>query len=121
MSPNHYKRVWVAIAAISGIGAMTTAFAQPPEFVKAELQRKAFVRAQASSKASRPAQPANEAEAVAQKKMVREGIIEIPLPEDRMLYTQRTVDAQGKAHVGHVESKSSAHAYSTHAEEKPNE
>ena len=123
MSENHRKRAWLALAAIAGVGAVATASAQPPEFVRAEQQRKAFVRAEASSKAKAPAQPANEAEAVKALKLLPGGIIEIPLPADRMLHLQRTVDAQGKVHVGHLDTLQSGHTH-THAprtQEKPNE
>lgn len=121
MSQTPRKHVLVAVAAIAGVGAVTAAIAQPPEFVRGEQQRKAFVRAEASSKASRPAQPATEAEAVQQMKVLPGGVIEIPLPEDRMLYVNRVVDAQGKAHVGHVEPRQSAHTHAPAPQEKPNE
>ena len=118
MSQTPRKHVLVAVAAIAGVGAVTAAIAQPPEFVRAEQQRKAFVRAEASSKASRPVQPATEAQAVQEMKVLPGGVIEIPLPEDRMLYVNRVVDAQGKVHVGHVEPRQSAHTHAPAPQEK---
>lgn len=123
MSRTHGKRALVAIAAIASAGAVLSASAQPPEFVRAEQQRKAFIRAESSSKAARPAQPETEAQAVAEKQLLPGGIIEIPLPEDRMLYMTRTVDAQGRVHVGHAETEASGHTH-RHAPSKggkPNE
>ena len=122
MSLNHHKRVLVAVAALTGLGAVAVASAQPPDFVRAEQQRKAFVRAQASSKAPAPAQPANEAEAIREMKVLADGIIEIPLPEDRMLYTRRVVDAQGKVHVGHIDLEpSNVRGNTASTQEKPHE
>lgn len=123
MSSNLRKTAWAAAAVIASVGSISAAFAQPPEFVRAEKQRKAFVRAEASSKAARPAQPATEAQAIDQMQVLPDGIIEIPLPADRMLHMKRTVDARGNAHVGHGDTKGSSHAHlhTTRNGSKPNE
>ena len=95
------SRLSMAILAVLGAGAVAGASAQPPDFARSEQQRKAFVRADAASKAPRVVLPATEDAALQQKRVLPGGIIEIPLPADRLLHLDRKVDADGKARIGH--------------------
>jgi hypothetical protein len=64
-------------------------------------QRAAFLRGDASTKAPPKQQPSTEAEALAARKVLPNGIIELQLPEDRMLELTAVRNADGSLTVGH--------------------
>lgn len=64
-------------------------------------QRAAFLRGDASTKAAPKPQPQTEAEAVAERTVLPNGIIEMELPEDRMLELTAIRNADGTISIGH--------------------
>ena len=110
MSNTRHARPLLVALAIVAAGTSASALAQSSDFNRGEQARKAFIRAEAASKAPRVRQPATEAEAVAQKRFVAEGVVEMPLSEDRMLHLVRTVDADGNVRIGHGDDDHADHS-----------
>ena len=66
-----------------------------------EARRAAFLNGAPSSKARAVVQPKTESEAVAAQRVVSAGIVEMQLPEDRMLELVEIKHADGSVSVGH--------------------
>lgn len=64
-------------------------------------KREAFLKGQASSKIRPVVQPKTEKEALATKRVLANGIVEMQLPEDRMLEVVEIKRADGSVVVGH--------------------
>lgn len=62
-----------------------------------------FVRGEANSKVKRQQPPKTEAEAIATKRVVANGIVEMELPEDRMVNLVERTRADGTKEIGHFD------------------
>ena len=93
-------RTAAAIAAASILVA-SAAMAAPPETHPGKGKMKSsFVRGDAASRVEPKPPPRNEQEAVAAQRLVAAGVIEMELPEDRMV-NLRLVERDGRAVIGH--------------------
>ncbi|MEO5629385.1 MAG: hypothetical protein ABIQ62_06420 [Thermomonas sp.] len=92
----------IALAVASSVFCAQALAAQPQSNIeKKAAKRAAFLRGDASTKAPRVQQPKTEAEAVAAKRVLAGGIIELQLPEDRMLELTAIKRADGTIEIGH--------------------
>ncbi len=83
-------------------GAATVMAAQPQNNdEKKPPKRAAFLRGDASTKAAPIKQPKDEAQAIAARRTVVDGIVEMQLPEDRMLELTAIKRADGTIEIGH--------------------
>lgn len=98
--------------AVLGIVAIAGAQAAQPADVaaKKELRRQAFLQGKAASKVAPQKQPRDEREALATRRVTQSGIVEMKLPEDRMLELTAIRRPDGTIDVGH-HALDGAHAH----------
>ncbi len=99
------RALCVAAALIGAGGIAATALAQDQGKNgngNGKRDRADFVRGNASSKAPRVVPPKNEQEAIAARKVTAAGIIEMQLPEDRMVNLVRIENADGSVSYEHL-------------------
>ena len=104
MRSTYHLRHLLPVAALGLIFlASTSAYAaQPADKAAAKAaKREAFLRGDASSKGKRVVLPRTEGEAVAAKRMLPSGIVEIPVPEDRLVNMYAVKRADGTYAVEH--------------------
>lgn len=97
------RKTCVLATAVLGVLAIAGAHAAQPADVaaKKELRRQAFLQGKAASKVLPQKQPRNEREAMATRRVTPSGIVELKLPEDRMLELTAIRRADGSIDVGH--------------------
>lgn len=92
----------MAAAAMLLAGAATVMAAQPQANIeKKEAKRAAFLRGDAATKAAPVKQPRTEAQAISAQRVLAGGIVEMQLPEDRMLELTAIKRADGSIEIGH--------------------
>lgn len=101
----------LAIAVLGVVAIAGAQAAQPADVAaKKELRRQAFLQGKAASKVVPQKQPRNEREALATRRVTQSGIVEMQLPEDRMLELTAVRRADGTIAVGH-QALDGAHAH----------
>lgn len=111
MSPISHLRS-AALAAAVSVALASTAFAAPPEVHpgKGKLSS-SFVRGDAASRAAPVVLPQSEREALAERRVISADIVEMQLPEDRIVNLAAVRRADGSVAVGHVDlDAAGAHA-----------
>lgn len=102
MKTGSSSKVVIAIAVVSSLLCGQVLAAQPQGVAeKKAAKRAAFLRGDASTKAAPVKPPKDEAAAVAAKRVVAGGIVELQLPEDRMLELTAIKRADGTIEIGH--------------------
>lgn len=109
----------VGAAALVAVGSAGFAdAAQPSQNAQAKAaQRAAFMRGDASTKVRPQPQPQTEQEALATKREVMPGVIEMQLPEDRMVELVLVRDADGTTRMVHRPVGSNDTTTHRHAQE----
>ncbi len=99
----HLRRLLPAAAIGVIFLAGTTVQAAQPADKAAEkaAKRAAFLRGDASSKGKRVVMPRTESEAVAAKRVLPAGVVEIPVPEDRLMNVYAVKRADGTYTTSH--------------------
>ena len=101
----------LALAAIGILAGAPALAAQNPEKAAAKaLKREAFLAGKAASKRAPVVQPKTETESVATRRVLAEGIVEMQLPEDRMVELVEIRRPDGTVFVGHRGDEAPAHA-----------
>ena len=96
------KTCALAIAVLGILAIAGAQAAQPADVAaKKELRRQAFLQGKAASRVVPQKQPRNEREALATRRVTNSGIVEMKLPEDRMLELTAIRRADGSIDVGH--------------------
>ncbi|MGG6461821.1 hypothetical protein [Solilutibacter silvestris] len=106
MRRTYHLRHLLPAAAIGVIflAGTTVQAAQPADKAAAKAaKREAFLRGDASSKGKRLVMPRTETEAVAAKRVLPAGIVEIPVPEDRLMNVYAVKRADGTYTTSHDE------------------
>ena len=106
MKPNTPRNLLVASLLIGAVALAATATAQTTDpdnnSSKTKRDRADFVRGNANTKQARVVQPKNEEEAMATRRLVEPGIIEMQLPEDRMVNLVAVRQADGSLRYEHL-------------------
>lgn len=105
MKTFHQSRLLLAGAALCA--ASVTALAAPPAG-KRELAD--FVRGKSNTKAARVELPETEAQAVAERRITSSGIVELQLPEDRLVNLVQVKRADGSVMFVH-QAEGAEHAH----------
>jgi len=96
------KRALVIAAFLLGVVSIAAAAAAQPQAGKSKRDKADFVRGKENTKAKRVTPPRTEVEAVAQRRFTRQGIVELQLPEDRMVNLVAVRHADGTVTYQHV-------------------
>lgn len=105
MKPDTSKRLLVASFLIGAVAVAASATAQTskgPDSGKSKRAHADFVRGSANTKKARVVQPRTEKEAIATRRQVEPGIIEMQLPEDRMVDLVGVRQADGSLRYEHL-------------------
>lgn len=111
------KQSTLLLASAVVLGAASFAVAAPPAD-KGKRDRSDFVRGNANSKAQPVDLPGTEREAVAEARLTPSGIIEMQLPEDRMVNLVAVKRADGTVEMVHL-ADDAAHDHAAPAPAKP--
>lgn len=95
------RKSHLLLAGAALCAASLTALAAPPPGKGPKRELADFVRGQENTKAPRVELPRNEAEAVAERRMTAAGIVEMQLPEDRMVNLEKITRADGTVTYAH--------------------
>lgn len=91
---NAFRKSSLLLAGAVLCAASITTLAAPPAG-QGKREAADFVRGKANTKAARVELPKNEAEAIAERRITSAGIVEIQLPEDRMVNLVQVTRADG--------------------------
>lgn len=114
MKSSYRTRCVLALAAIGILAGAPALAAQDPEKAAAKaaakaLKREAFLAGKAASKRAPVVQPKTESESLATRRVLAEGIVEMQLPEDRMVELVEIRRPDGTVFVGHRGDEAPAH------------
>lgn len=112
------KQSALLLASAVVLGAASFAVIAAPPADKGKRDRSDFVRGNANSKAEPVDLPSTERQAVAQARLTPAGIIEMQLPEDRMVNLVAVKRADGTVEMMHV-GDLDAHNHAAPAPAKP--
>jgi len=96
------KKLLLVTAMFAGLASMMASAAPQSDNSKKKRDNGDFVRGHANTKEARVVVPKTEQEAVANKRVVAAGIIEMELPEDRMVNLVEVKNADGTVSYMHV-------------------
>jgi hypothetical protein len=95
-------RATAVLLAAGGVAAVPVMAAQPAEKANEKAaKRAAFLRGDAATRKQPQVQPSNEQEALRTRRQVAPGVIEMKLPEDRMLNLVLVRHADGTSEIVH--------------------
>ncbi|MDQ3205631.1 MAG: hypothetical protein M3Q40_03815 [Pseudomonadota bacterium] len=112
------KHSTLLLASAVVLGAASFAVVAAPPADKGKPDRSDFVRGNANSKSKPVDLPKTEREAVAEARLTPAGIVEMQLPEDRMVNLVAVKRADGTVEMMHLDDDA-AHDHATPAPAKP--
>jgi hypothetical protein len=98
----HPRNALATVVVLLGAAAIVAPVAAQTKIDKPKRDRADFVRGNENSKAKRVTPPKNEQEAVARKRTVARGVLELQLPEDRMVNLVAVRNADGTVSYQHL-------------------
>ena len=104
MRSTHHPRYFLPATILGAVFLVGTSAhaAQPADKAAAKAaKREAFLRGDTSSKGKRVVLPRTETEAVAAKRVLPAGVVEIPVPEDRLMNVYAVKRADGSYTTSH--------------------
>lgn len=102
MKSRAIKQVLLAVAALLGAASIVVPAVAQSQNGKSKRDKGDFVRGNENSKAKRVTPPRTEQEAVASKRVAAYGIVELQLPEDRMVDLVAVRHADGTVTYQHL-------------------
>lgn len=102
MKPRAITQVLLTAAALLGAASIVVPVAAQSQNGKNNRDKADFVRGNATSKAKRVTPPSTEQEAVATRRVAARGIVELQLPEDRMVNLVAVRHADGTVTYQHL-------------------
>lgn len=102
MKSTTIKRALVTAAILLGVVSLAATAAAQSQAGKSKRAKADFVRGNENTKAKRVVPPRTEQEAVAKRRLATHGIIELQLPEDRMVNLVAVRHADGTVTYQHV-------------------
>ena len=96
------KRALLIVAVLLGAASIVATAAAQSQAGKGKRDKGDFVRGNENTKAKRVAPPRTEQEALAKKRFAAHGIVELQLPEDRMVNLVAIRHADGTVTYQHV-------------------
>ena len=102
MKPRAIKQVLLTVAALLGAASIVVPAVAQSQNGKSKRDKGDFVRGNENSKAKRVTPPRTEQEAIASKRVAVGGIVELQLPEDRMVNLVAVRHADGTVTYQHL-------------------
>ena len=102
MKPRAIKQVLLTVAALLGAASIVVPAVAQSQNGKSKRDKGDFVRGNANSKAKRVTPPRTEQEAIASRRIAAHGIVELQLPEDRMVNLVAVHHADGTVTYQHL-------------------
>ncbi len=102
MKPRAIKQVSVTVVALLGAVSIIAPVVAQSQNGKGKRDKGDFVRGHANSKAQRVTPPKTEQEAIESRRITAQGIVELQLPEDRMVNLVAVRHADGTVTYQHL-------------------
>lgn len=102
MKPRAIKQVLLTVAALLGAASIVVPAVAQSQNGKSKRDKGDFVRGNENSKAKRVTPPRTEQEAIASKRVAARGVVELQLPEDRMVNLVAVRHADGTVTYQHL-------------------
>lgn len=102
MKPRAIKQVLLTVAALLGAASIVVPAVAQSQNGKSKRDKGDFVRGNENSKAKRITPPKTEQEAIANARVAARGIVELELPEDRMVNLVAVHHADGTVTYQHL-------------------